>query len=222
MSSDLLSHRETRIEKVFYRLFEQTRIHPDREFFRPFDDLQRPMLPLYVSILRALAAEDTEPMRRFYRAHRHPEDMQDWIEQQLILYTPAPVRSANTSGKNGTPRRSVSVESTSGYGDVGGTSGGPPLPKHVRTSSNNNYSTPSTPTTQSASPHSATYSTYSTVGAQSTYNPQSQGTYAAVPTNNVSVKTSSKAGVSQPAAPVPFSLPLPQPEGGGEESENLV
>lgn len=211
---------------MFYRLFEQTRIQPEQEFFRPFDDRQRPMLPLYVSILRALAAEDTEPMRRFYRAHRHPEDMQDWIEQQLILYTPAPVRAANTSGKNGTPRRNLSVDSSTGSGkyDNLSTFGGPPLPKHVRTPTNGNdsYSTPSTPTTQSASPHSATYSTYSTLGAQSTYNSGAQGTYAAVPTN-VSVKTSSKAGVSQPAAPVPFSLPLPQPsEGGRRDSADLV
>lgn len=85
---DLLMHRRSRLEKLFYRLFAKTRTTPGGPFFAPRDSLGRNMIPLYVTVLKALSAADTTHMTHFYRRNRVPSAMDDWVEQQHMLHSP--------------------------------------------------------------------------------------------------------------------------------------
>ena len=199
---DLLSRRETRLEKLFYRLFQQTRIHPDREFFRPYDALGRPMLPLYVTVLRMVSSADTELMRRFYRTHKNPVQMQDWIEQQLIQFTHRPQReyvasedlksdsesedgaynnsrtSSNKYSAKAAPPQSIPRPASASYSTYGSSVPYPPYSTMITVSA------ASTPTTQqSSSPHdSGTYAALPSADANYPYN---QGAVSQFSTQNV-------------------------------------
>jgi hypothetical protein len=82
---DLLCAWETRLERMFYRLFRETRITSRREFFRPRDAIGRDMVPLYVAALRALTSADAAEVKRWYAARRKAAAMQLWMEQQHSL-----------------------------------------------------------------------------------------------------------------------------------------
>lgn len=212
------------------------------------------MLPLYVTVLRMVASADTEPMRRFYRAHKDPAKMQDWIDQQLIQYTYRAQRNLNceyeVSGvvnsdsesesdgdghnvsrrnsftkptmKSSAPPQSLSRPGSASYSTYGASIPYAPYTTGGLSNTSNVFSASSTPTTQQSSPHdSGTFaaqpgSAYIPYTASNTGPMHSnQGTYAAPPVGSLSrttsgsgsMKTSSKAGVSQPNLPVPYSLP---------------
>lgn len=77
------------MEKVFYRLFAETRTSPDGPFFSPRDRLGRNMIPLYVTVLKDLASANTAHATQFYRKHREPSAMHTWMEMQHSLHSPS-------------------------------------------------------------------------------------------------------------------------------------
>jgi hypothetical protein len=109
--ADLLCHRKTRLEKLFYRRFQDTRVTPKREFFRPHDSLGRDMVPLYTAVLDTIASSDGTAVRQWYTKHRSASAMQRWIEAQHLHHsssdhhtamtprTPVPTSAESSSGK---------------------------------------------------------------------------------------------------------------------------
>jgi hypothetical protein len=109
--ADLLSHRKTRLEKLFYRRFQDTRVTPKREFFRPHDSLGRDMVPLYTAVLDTIAFSDAAAVRQWYTKHRSASAMQRWLEAQHLHHsssdhhtamtprTPVPTSAESSSGK---------------------------------------------------------------------------------------------------------------------------
>lgn len=139
--TDLLSYKRTRLEKLFYRLFADTRITPKREFFRPHDSRGRDMVPLYYAVLRIISSPDVATVKRWYTKHSSPVAMQRWIEdqhrQQQTEPVSALVSTESASGKlRGAPLVTVFGLAVPAAADspLAGRSGNPDRPEStVRT-----------------------------------------------------------------------------------------
>jgi hypothetical protein len=94
----LLCHRKTRLEKLFYRFFKDTRTIPNKEFFSPTDAELRPMIPLYLSVLKTLSLSNTRQITQFYRKYADENSRLNWIEEQHRLNAAAVAASAMYKG----------------------------------------------------------------------------------------------------------------------------
>lgn len=72
-----------RLERAFYQFFAHTRMFPGKPFFHPVDTHNRPMIPLYHTLLSQLTSSDIRSIRRFYLQHGITAlAARQWVEAQ--------------------------------------------------------------------------------------------------------------------------------------------